>query len=607
MAVPGGPGGGGALASAWGGVVDDGDFALYQQTFLRHSEARVQPKELAEEFQDLLADFNATQLPDEPAHGQPDIASEFKGKVEHLTERQQLSGWASHIPDWIKDLIKDGMGWDCCIISENTQPSLRMFDAMVQFRSQVLGRIAVPDEWSDLRRDALLIVSLLFNAPGDLAKSDLVVTKLFCLVSGHSYRSHASCLFIYRNGVWSKSSAISHETAEHIMHSLMLAEAVLLIMAVHRPERELDGVIFEAFVVLLHFTPEDLVSALLRAPVRKRETDELWCVRASLNCIAVSKMFAERLHWILEKFHQWGETPMPSTKAAGMAFEDCHLMIDDTRVYQGRWQPANNNYWKVECRLGMSPEYSVLETVLKFLSTTFAGASEPFNMIMAMISLAARSDIMPPIMLFLIGPGGEGKTLFTMKLLKAVFGTGHAECSSTLLQEEQEFRKQGHRYIMKSWLSFDEMKPCHPLEEVFKLFTGGGSLDLRRNHEAETSSTNWARAGKSWNGNVKDIHPPRALGTGARLHTAPACCPAVIQVHIRPRRGRCRQSSLLAGQRTRRAPRAARHRSRLLEVLADPLHPTRGCGAGEDGCLESVRPSPGGHEMVAECHAGQRG
>ena len=108
-------------------------------------------------------------------------------------------------------------------------------------------------------------------------------------------------------------------------------------------------------------------------------------------------------------------------------------------------------------------------------------------MIMAMIALAVRHHPMPHVMIFLIGPGGEGKTLFTMKLLKAVFGTGHASPSSKMLQVEEEFRQQGHLIVQADWLAFDEIKPNSIIEdEIFKLLVCGGLLDLRRNHEAET-------------------------------------------------------------------------------------------------------------------------
>ena len=41
---------------------------------------------------------------------------------------------------------------------------------------------------------------------------------------------------------------------------------------------------------------------------------------------------------------------------------------------------------------------------------------------------------------FIVGPGGEGKTLLTMHLFKAVVGTGDGEVSAKLLQVDEEFR-----------------------------------------------------------------------------------------------------------------------------------------------------------------------
>ena len=56
------------------------------------------------------------------------------------------------------------------------------------------------------------------------------------------------------------------------------------------------------------------------------------------------------------------------------------------------------------------------------------------------------------------------------------------------------------------WLSIDESKPSMGMEEdVFKLFVSGGSLCLRKNHEAETHYDNWSRCGETRAMNPDDI------------------------------------------------------------------------------------------------------
>ena len=56
------------------------------------------------------------------------------------------------------------------------------------------------------------------------------------------------------------------------------------------------------------------------------------------------------------------------------------------------------------------------------------------------------------------------------------------------------------------WISFDEGRPTLGVEEdIFKLFVSGGSLCLRKNHEAETHFADWPRRGKSWAMNPDDV------------------------------------------------------------------------------------------------------
>ena len=143
---------------------------------------------------------------------------------------------------------------------------------------------------------------------------------------------------------------------------------------------------------------------------------------------------------------------------------------------------------------------------MRFLSNTFNKAESGLRIILAMLALLVRREVTPHVCLFLIGPGGEGKTMFTSKLFGSVLGSGHANASSHLLQQENEFKKQGHLFLTKAWLAFDEMKPFAGIqEEIFKMLVSGGFLDLRRNHEAETHYARWHRACESWNGNERDI------------------------------------------------------------------------------------------------------
>ena len=81
----------------------------------------------------------------------------------------------------------------------------------------------------------------------------------------------------------------------------------------------------------------------------------------------------------------------------------------------------------------------------------------------------------------------------------------------SIFQTPEEFRKQGHLYRGAKWLSVDESKPDLGIEEgVFKIFISGGSLCLRKNHEAETHYESWSNCGETWAMNPGDT--PRVPG-----------------------------------------------------------------------------------------------
>ena len=69
-----------------------------------------------------------------------------------------------------------------------------------------------------------------------------------------------------------------------------------------------------------------------------------------------------------------------------------------------------------------------------------------------------------------------------------------------------EFRKQGHAFVSKCWLSLDEIKPDKGLErEAVKLLVSGEELERCKNHEALTHYASWERACQTWSANTKDL------------------------------------------------------------------------------------------------------
>ena len=168
--------------------------------------------------------------------------------------------------------------------------------------------------------------------------------------------------------------------------------------------------------------------------------------------------------------------------------------------------PENDSYTYVPIELHFQLPGDAVRRMDQFFCTTFAGTSGALEMLLAQKALVAAGARLPEVIIVLVGPGGEGKTLLTVTLGEAVWGTGHADASSSLLQVPEEFRKQGYLLAQMRWISFDECKPDSSIEEeIFKMFAGGGRIALRKNHEAETHKVSWEFCGKSWNMNTFDV------------------------------------------------------------------------------------------------------
>ncbi|CAJ1343512.1 unnamed protein product [Effrenium voratum] len=87
--------------------------------------------------------------------------------------------------------------------------------------------------------------------------------------------------------------------------------------------------------------------------------------------------------------------------------------------------------------------------------------------------------------------------------------------SDSPMQVEREFQQQGHQFFSCVWLTFDECRRDQGvIEDLLKLFTSGGHVPLRRNHEQETRYFSWAFCAKAWLMNAADIPIiPSALET----------------------------------------------------------------------------------------------
>ncbi|CAE6948302.1 unnamed protein product [Symbiodinium sp. CCMP2456] len=137
--------------------------------------------------------------------------------------------------------------------------------------------------------------------------------------------------------------------------------------------------------------------------------------------------------------------------------------------------------------------------------SAFAG-SNGLKVLLDQCALIVARARQPDILHMIVGPGQDGKTLVFVDHMRAVFGSGFGCAPSSMLQTEREFQQQGSNFIQCCYLVFDECRREQGLiEDLVKVFVGGGWLPLRRNHEPETKYGHWAFAGKAWCLNVGDI------------------------------------------------------------------------------------------------------
>ena len=73
-------------------------------------------------------------------------------------------------------------------------------------------------------------------------------------------------------------------------------------------------------------------------------------------------------------------------------------------------------------------------------------------------------------------------------------------------------RKQIRPFTTAMWLSIDESNPRNGIvTDTLKKFSSGEKLEMRRNHEQNTTYASFDFAGKAWGLNEKDI-PTLASG-----------------------------------------------------------------------------------------------
>lgn len=147
------------------------------------------------------------------------------------------SSWEQYVPSWAKTCILSELSGatPLNIRPQHAEGTSSKAKDEANFRAKVLQKAkAIADLDSD-QLDAVCCVALLFDTVHDMARNDLTVAKAFFMLAGEQYRSHNGTLFQFMNGSLRKTQAVGYSTAENMLHVTMVAEALLVIMAMFDP------------------------------------------------------------------------------------------------------------------------------------------------------------------------------------------------------------------------------------------------------------------------------------------------------------------------------------------------------------------------------------
>ena len=153
---------------------------------------------------------------------------------------------------------------------------------------------------------------------------------------------------------------------------------------------------------------------------------------------------------VLANFARWASEDPPGDRG-GMNFENTYVSVSppcDSEPFaceHAPKSPSRNCYAFAPTSLSYRHSDASKRRMAKFLSTTLAG-TDGFDIILSMFSLVAAGARAPEVMSTLVGPGGDGESLLLCPLRKSIWGSGHAEAPASMLQNEEEFRRQGHLY-----------------------------------------------------------------------------------------------------------------------------------------------------------------
>lgn len=171
---------------------------------------------------------------------------------------------------------------------------------------------------------------LLLEAPADDSKNELLQTKLFTLLLGERYRSHADVLFTYSQGAWQSatSGAITADDFEFLSLALRRAQSYFWAMGRNEIARDFQKVAWELQVIYSMPSDEALLEWQLSEVnyLKPEQKSKSWWLGLSELCRDLRKLLADHSRSIIKSFQRWSDSAMQDKRKPGIAFQDCSAL-----------------------------------------------------------------------------------------------------------------------------------------------------------------------------------------------------------------------------------------------------------------------------------------
>lgn len=444
------------------------------------------------------------------------VAGVQRHAVDSRMAEVQKEAMSEVLKTWLPTDFKCGIGHDTdelVLFQNETKAPETLADAMDELRQQIdvyfgwAGKCL--DAAQKQARAAAQATLVLLEYSSDDGRNELLQTKLFTLLMDELYRSHGEKLFeCVGQGAWIPAShGISSISLEFVLGALRRAQAYFLAMSKHAPKRDFHEVAFDLRVMqsladeapLLEWQLNDVQGKTPQTKARN------WFLGHSELCRDLRKQFSEHNKNVLKNFHRWADCDMSKKQQPGLCFRDAYLSTADGKLKQLAKDPRRGCYIMIDKPICFKPSDLSRNRLAGLLLSSFAGG-DGLKLLLSQCALVACRMRQPDVMLVFVGEGHDGKTMILVDLMSACWGSGFGNPPSTMLQVDREFQQQGLNFLHCVLLTFDECRRDQGLvEDLMKVFLGGGKIPLRRNHEAETKYGSFQFVGRSWNLNAGDI------------------------------------------------------------------------------------------------------